>query len=1033
MIDEAALIAKLDNCFPGRIIYSQSYMKDIGVLGIEVRRHARAQDMSSAQWLVTRGYTWKETGYVEPDMRPGSGTNTKQSDRNALEIADYLFKSFPLVGEYSLTKEENDTLYQAACNVVKKLLKKGGNATAQDKVILTVATIELLKHWSSNQEDEVGSKTFWNYIFLQFGFNAENPDAANAKSRLYTNFQRSIEGTLSQYHRFFAPSDTQRYYTSLLSHAVAPVYSINRLFNILFDFYTSNLNYQYLPEDTSYQMFVKGMIARGNAENKTAADLKLRSDVLSSAQEALFRERPGYMATLCDSIIRKMDALLRGEESGIMDPSRNRWDALLMDWYSKKSAAERASWQGERRRRKAEYVATSKDRIYVQYALRESMVGVTIPRIRLPGVGDKRPYLTIYQGLDAIYKLEMSVIGNDLLLTTKSYFIPLAETSFNFNQAPDLRVEIEYHDEVLYESGRKLNCHYLVFDDMGSCHIPKNGTAHIFAGANSTIDFDGEDGVLQCNHQGQLFKVNLGKIMSVTIDGEEVFVNNIAAGRLRHHTSTRRIPHVRACEDGQYADIFSEETTISIILPTGENVMKYQLSIDGTRYPALQFQGSENELIIPSSPDDGEIHKIRIIDLETGLVKDEYLYTIKNGLALELDRNLYRPGVDDVGITVRYQGSIYESRLPLQEDSYRLQLSLPQLGLELEVHAPVVFCSFLGKNAFVAESVVWYKDIPADEYASLSLPIGWTGKLMLGLEEVPAVGSEGQFDIGNSIRAKTNPPIEADLWMSLKSDNGERINHKITSLRFAPTFVRDPIEVLDSKDLLWLPQGSFIGDTDTQFRVMWSMRDGHDESFDASTNNLNLRSLKDYPKGIYQYKVFIKKKSLFSAAKEEKLYCGQFAIGDPREYMFQGQEVELINALCWDFRTEELQGIQIKHNCGIAANMKYVGDSVPPGEIIPVPGYSATLFFETMDGRRIRFSNVETDIFEEINPVTIYIINDHLLILQSSTGDAVYVDSYRHGIMSKKPEAVMTDSEMQSVLKIPDYFEYTAREVTHNV
>lgn len=1032
MIDERNLIERIDKIFPGRTIYAQSYMRDVGILGIEVRKHAKERNMSSIQWLTSQGFSWKETGYVEPDMRPQSCTPCQGKNAGALEIADSLFRRFPLVGEYCLTNEENEILYQAACDVVKKLLQKDGHVTEQERTILTAATIERLKNWSSEREDEEGSNTFWNYIFLQYGFNAENPDAAGAKTRLYNQFQKTIEGTLSRYNRFFAPPGTHRYYTSLLSHAVAPVYSVYRLFNILFSFYANNLDYQYLPEDTSYQMFVKGMLARGSAEKKPGEDIKLRSDVLSAAQETLFRERPGYMATLCDSIVRKIDAILRGEEKDL-EPEKNRWDELLMGWYSKKSASEKVSLQGERKRRKTEYVATSKDRIYVQYAFRDAKVGIAVPRIRLPEVGGKRPYLTVFQGMDTIYERELSVTGNDLLLTTKSYFIPLSETSFDFTQAPDLRVEIEYLDEVLYESGRKLRCNYIVFDDIGNCRVPKRGMAYVFTGENSAVDFDGEEGVLQCNHPGQLYRVNLSQVMSVAVDGEELFVNQTAAGSIRHHSSIRRVQFVHACEGGQNADIFPEDTVISVIIPAGENIKRYQISIDGVHHPAMQFQGEENELAIPSAGDDGMIHRIRIIDVETGQVKDEYLYTVKNGFELELDRTLYRPGVDDVGVTVNYQGSSFQTYIPLLEDSYRVKFSLPLLNLDLEVHAPVVFCSFLGKNAFTSENVIWHKDIPADEFSTLSLPGGWEGKLMLGVREVPAVGDGDRFDLGNYVRSMNNTPDEVDLWLSLKSEAGERINEKITTIRFAPTFVFEPLEVLEDQDLLWLPKGSFIGDPGTQFRVAWSTLDHQESSYDVSTDNLNLLRIRNYPKGIYKYRVFIKKKSLFSAAKEEEICCGDFAVGDPKEFAYVGKEIELVKALCWNFEEEALQGMQIKQNCGIAAALKYIGDSVPQEETISVPCYTATLFFETMDGRRIPFSHRETDQYEEVNPVKIHIINEHLLILQSSTGDAVYVDSKYSSIASKKPEVIMSADEMRTRLKVPDYFEYVVREVSHNV
>lgn len=1029
-VSEQELMERLDRIFPQKTIYSQSYVKSVQFLGIEVRKQARINEQSSVQWLTSRGFVWKETGYVEPDMQERSYPILNPDEISAGHLAHYALSHFPLAGEYILTPEENEALYQAACQVVNKLFQQSGRVTDQEKMILTVATVELLKNWVNNQDDEENGNAFWNYIFLQYGFNPENSDAA--RGRLYNRFRAIIEETITRCHRFFAPPGTHRYYTSLLLHAVAPANSIESLYNILFDFYAKNLDYQYVPEDTSYQAFVKGMQARWKSEQSNSDKLKLRSDTVTSGLKTLFTERPGYMAVLCDSIVQKMDAILRGEET-IMNPQRNRWDALLLDWYTKKSTSERVAIQGERKRRKVEYVATSKDRIYVQYTLRDSVVGLSVPRIRLSEVEERRPVITISQGPNTIYEQELSVTGNDLLMTTRSCFIPLSVTAFDFSQEPTLRVEIEYGGEVLYESGRKLHCNYVVFDEAGNCRLPKSGIAYLFAGDTSSVVFEGESGAFRDNHPGQLYRLNLSEVTSLAVDGEELFVSETAATRIRHYAAIRRVPAVRALEEGRAADIFSEKTQITIRLPDEANIMRYQLSLDGVHYPANQFRSDGNELILPSCGDDGHIHSIRVVDLETSQVKDEYLYTVKDGFSVAFDKPLYRPCIDEVGITITYQGTELQCHLPLPDDSYHIRSVIPHLEAELDFHVPAVFCTFMGANAFSVGKILWHKDIPADEFVSLSLPSGWTGQLMLGTNEVPLAAQTEKFDLGNTLRAITQPPDEVYLWMYLHSEAGETIPYEITTVRFTPTFACEPMEVLDDRDLLWLPQENYIGDADSQFHVEWVAPNGHTFSQDMSTKNANLQGLMDCPKGIYQYRVFLKKKSVFSAGTETELYQGEFTVGDPLEFMYEGKEINLHRALCWDFDEEGLQSVELMPRCGIATNIRFVDISIPSGETIPVPCYSATLIFETWDGRRVPFNSQQSDLYEEVNPVHIYIINEHLLILHCYTGDGVYVDQKYTSIVNKTPAKIMTKQEMQTRLKTPDYFEYSVSEVKYSV
>ena len=216
------------------------------------------------------------------------------------------------------------------------MLIDGGRPSVKEDAVLVLETINLLKGWSSELADEETSGSLWNYIFLQYGFNPENSEAA--ANRLYNYFRGAIKGTLAHYKRFFAPEGTQRYYTSLLLHALAPKQSIESLYSILFDFYVKNLDFQYVTEDISYKVFTKGMRARWDSRIAKNDELQLRADAIFSGLQTLFKERPGYMAVLCDSIVKKMDAILRNENTDLIDPDRNYWDTILDEWYQRKSS-----------------------------------------------------------------------------------------------------------------------------------------------------------------------------------------------------------------------------------------------------------------------------------------------------------------------------------------------------------------------------------------------------------------------------------------------------------------------------------------------------------------------------------------------------------------------------------------------------------------------------------------------------------------------------------------------------------------------
>ena len=568
-MSEAEFLNRLNKAFPEKVIFAEQARLSVYLsLFVEIRRYARGTGVSSVQWLTDRGFIWKETGYVEPDMHnvDKCGLST---DYTAFELADYVFRTYPLAGEYQLTDAEDALLYQSASETVKKVLIDGGRTSVREDAVLVLETINLLKGWSSELADEETSGSLWNYIFLQYGFNPENSEAA--ANRLYNYFRGAIKGTLAHYKRFFAPEGTQRYYTSLLLHALAPKQSIESLYSILFDFYVKNLDFQYVTEDISYKVFTKGMRARWDSRFAKNDELQLRADAIFSGLQTLFKERPGYMAVLCDSIVKKMDAILRNENTDLIDPDRNYWDTILVEWYQRKSSTERVQAQGEQRQRKTEYVATTTDRIYAQYTMEHSSVGIAIPKIRLSKVAQQRPVIKIYQSEICIYNAELSVTGDELCLTTRSCFIPFEEMSYDFSNTPAIRVEIHYDGELLYNSAEKLYRQYILLDASGAERTPHCGTIYLFASNLQEVTFpDDTDGIYSYPYPGQLYRINLDEVSSAAIDGREIFVCASTAAQFRHHTSLRKAVSAQVIHQGVSFDIFPAPFQLFIVLPEGE-------------------------------------------------------------------------------------------------------------------------------------------------------------------------------------------------------------------------------------------------------------------------------------------------------------------------------------------------------------------------------------------------------------------------------------------------------------------------------
>lgn len=1020
-ITEKELIKALENDFPNRVIFAEQHNHGSPLLNYEIYKHAKVEGLSSVQWLISRGFLWKETGYIEPDMVFGD-VPALAEDISAFQLADYILKKYPLAGEYHLSNKEDALLYQSAQETVKKVLLGDTHPSIGESTILVVETINLLKHWSPDLTDEGISGSLWNYIFLQYGFKSENSDVA--AKRLYLFFRRAVKEVFERYNKFFAPEGTQRYYTSLLLHALAPKQSIEALYTILFDFYVKNLDFQYVPDDISYKAFTKGMRARWDSRVAKDDKLQLRSDFVFSGLQTLFKERPGYMAVFCDGIVRKMDAILRGEESTVLDLQTNYADIILYDWYLKKSNTERAHAQGVRRRRRTEFVATSSTSIYAKYILSSEKVCVTVPQIRLSTVVNNRPVIYIFQDDKCIYRSEMSVIGNDLCLTTQKVIIPLPETDFDFSKALLLRVMIDYDNETLYNSEKRLYRDYIVFDDADNERMVDKGTVYLFAPDEMeiTVPDDAED-IYLYPHPGQLLRINLDEASTVAVGGREIFTSAATVTQFRHYASIRKVSNAHVVKQGLYVDIYPSAVDLFFIVPDGINEKALQIIIDNTQYRLSEFEEDAGKLKVASC-NDGECHRIRIFDLSTGRIRHEYSYIVLSGFQFEFTEPVLFS--DDNGKAYA-EIRLFDKReqYPLQVEPGTDHMIIPVLGeaWQIDIEVPLVRCIFMGRDAFTAPEMVWHEDISAGEFVRLSPPDGWTSQLMLGGQAIPEVSS-GCFELGNKLHALSKEQPDSELWISLQDQSGHHLKKRITSIMFRPTFIAAPIEVSD-RQLFWRPAHNYIGALESQFRIEVINQNGQIFAYSASTDDIPVTDEGFLFYDEYTYNVFLKKKSIFSAGSDELIYTGSFCVGDPLAWAYRGKQIVLNDALIWDFDTDDMKTLHMRQGSGVLTRLRYQGICPVSGEETPAPCYTGRLMYVDRDGRYHLFHIGEEDGFETINPVTVWIVNEHLLIMNCATGDAVYVDKKMGLIINRSPETYMTKREQQLRLDTPDYFDYT--------
>lgn len=1016
-ISAEAIVKRLAAQFPDGIIYKNDYK--LAVIGVDtdyaIHKAAKAEGVTRVQWLKAHGFDWRETGYVEPDMRPH---NVVIDNSSAYTLANSVIERYPLAGQYDPSPEEMKMLMTTAQNVFEKLTKEHPTITRAEQMILTFTTVQLLKKWSSDETDDAGTSHFWDFIYIQYGFNPD--DAEVATQRIYSRFRSAIESTFTK--RYMA-SEGHRFYSTMLLHALAPEQSIFNLYDVLFNFYIKNLDYQYEPEDPIYDAFVKGMQNRWDREVEKEGSLELRSSVVTVGLKTLFQNRPGYMAKVCDCLVKNIDRLVREEPW----QSQNRWDDLLKTWFDEKSHAEKSQIRSEKRHHHTEFVATTADRIFVRYALENGRVGLLIPQIRLVSEGQSSPLLRVRQGKTEVYSQTMKTSGNELGRTTKRLFLPLKETEIDFSANLDICAEIEYAGESLYTSGSKLIRKYILFDYSGAERDVRKGMAYLFANESCCFDFFNDEDVLQENHPGQLLRLNLDQVGAVTINGTEIFADEQQAGKLRLYPSRRPINSFWISAEGKRTQIFDEEFEVILRIPENDNRLRYKLFIDGEPLAYIVDRSTKDEVVFPAGNSQlpYAVHTISVRDLATSSTVLEYSFTILPGIRLSLSKSAYIDTENSAVLTVTDGDS--EIGLPAIriEGSDIAETTATYCGLVFGAELPVIHADMGGTSLFDLPSMLWYESIEKSDYVRLRLPDGWKGKLMLGVDCIEP-NANGIIELGNYLRSGRTFEVCQRLWLSLRSNQGAEDPISFTELVFEPMFSGPPL-FAERGHLNWIPENSFFGTEDSKFTVSISGKKSF--TFDVTTKNCGLTRMDDGCRGIYQYTVSMTSSGLFSKGATREIYSGEFIHGNIDELRFEGKEIILTSAIYWDMKKESLESAHMRLGAGVLVDLEYVGNSSPSGETLMFPEYDATLAFETADGRRIPFSyDEENEDYEWLNPVRVWIINDQRLILRGVTDDAVYFDTQYNSIVNRNPNRTMTPAAQRNRLQNPDYFEYIAKE-----
>lgn len=1036
----------LRNIFSNRVIYHDKLnqlLSENPEIQFDIRTACRSEHISKEIWLEKHGFDYRKIESYMISQGEAAGSDSP------LEVwVDSVFHSRPVLGDVVLPPNREKELYQRAIEIFKKCVFYQIVPTLSEANILTLETVLMLRNRQENEEeDDSENSGLWQYCFTQYCCSSEFADNTALQKRGHDVLQEAIKYSLLKEKRFLIPKHVhgqnfQRYYSTLMAHAMAPVQSIESLFKSLFQLYSESLECQYIPEDPAFEGFVKSYIDTMRARRNSSFDrrIKVTSEPIFSGLQALFEVSPKYMEHYCASIVEKIDALTSGgNTSRVIRPDIFYTDELLLQWYQSENSIDRAELRKKREKNIREYVAVRSENIHPYYHIDEAKaVILSLPRIRFPvennqDMPKERPEITILKDDAVIRQEELSVFGKEIL-TSRPFDFAVNQAGNDTQGSFHYKVYIKNNGITFYDSKENLYRNFLLFNQNGReiSKITEAGEQlfFLFAPEDSPLLYRNlQIPPVQYPGAGKLYQFALSGNESILVNKHELRADKSAQSGLHCYENKSCIADVRYSIDQGLADLYAEAFSVSVCLPPEKHAADYKVDIDHTIVPLNQYHGEQNDIFILPVPAQEGPHLIKIIEVASSQIVYEKRYAIFRDFHFAFEQAYYLDRINQIRATVRYGGKIYsfESRAQAEDDYISVHIS--EIDGDFLLYYPVIRISVLGESSFDCSSKkIWCGEIASNEILSISLPPKLHGCISLGTKELPYLDSAKGYEIGNEILTY-NPGSgrSAELTLKVTGKDYPPSRLLIAEIFFRESFRTAPLRIVENS-LMWDADGNFIGGTDASFRIRFE--DGNLPQYSATLHNRCLKENIGLQDGGYPYEVLLLRDSIFSAEPEcVTIFSGILYIGDPDAFRFRNVELSLVCANYWDNVSNTIKSVNLDPSAVRIIDMKYCGKTSLKFETGPTPNcypkYDTTLvYWDSWKSKWIPFSSNERDKdCELINPIAVWVLNNHYLYLETITKDPVYLDLFHHTILNQAEN--LCSQTVRKALQTPDEFGYS--------
>ena len=973
-------------------------------------------------YKVLQTYTYKSgmdincyirsLGFERTTERPDVAVDILEKDmeirHSAGTFEDKVFAMYPLIGSCILKPKTVDKLNEYARKYIDRVLREPRTKLSlHAEMQITLALINNARNWKNEENGD-----FWNYISLQFGYR----DTSGSVVRL---LKSSLENAMKCNNRlFWEDANGRAFKSTVVIHALSTRKSWMALFDFLFEFYKSNLNWRVIPNDPLIAVMLHALQQKLSGDNEEDFKLTISSKVYSFQEgiRKLILYRPVYTRNLFERLIEKIDSLVNSETKQI----KTYEELLCEEWFKEKIIAIANTKKAERHTHVTQRdVAIDYSRIRAKFILKnETDVQIILPDIRLMNKDINKATLSVSCNGRNVIQQNLSWYGNEFGKTLNGIAVSISSNSYE-ETFLNICVRIKCDDEIIYDSEERLYRNVLVFYDGSeiSANQIKRGRFTLVVPTAAEVRVENTDiveidSIKNTGMKAFFLEMKDGYVLSVNdrliaFDSENGTDVKVITPR-----ESASLPTV-TLQDTE-AFLAYRKSTCSIILENQDCAQRFVLLKDGKRIEFDSLEQSGNGLAFTLLLDgERDTMHLQVVNLSNEQLMFDRTFLLISKASCCFNREFYYTASDYDGAEYSVDIDDVHEVVPFGKDE--TEIRIPFRDGELHIDIP--------KITVIETSGAWLQEpqpgwfvgiIPQDSFLKVTAPPKVNIQFLIGCKDILYDG-QGLVTIGNVLQSfrETDSFINADVVMRVTGQS-QNACYSLAKVYFKERFLKNPSIWTEERKLFWDQGGAFIGRSGREFTLSLSNDDDKSFEFKLGEETEYVTLPEDMPIGNYRFEISIQSGGLFKRIKEV-VATGDCVIGDKNLLRFMNRRI-IIESITDEFKEDDGH-IPIRI-CYID-QIQYCGMEDTSEGYCPV--YSGVLYTTGYHGERFEFSfDVHTNkkgvTKMLVNPVRIVYISDTSLCITDPEGDGLYYYNYYDPIMGSVIFA-LTDHQYTKVNK----------------